>query len=157
MDLTKVLETLNKDKPDSLSALNSILDKALAAEEVTEEVEETVEETTEEETTEETAEEETSEEETVEEEAEEETVEEEESSDDALTGVLAIMQELRVENENLRAENARLQAQLSTAKKAEKDFVEKFKNLSVSIREEKKPEKPVERHQIGMTNGIGEL
>ena len=158
VDLTKVLENLNEQKPDSLSDLNSILDKALSTEEATEEVtEETVEEEVEaaEETVEEAEETVEAAEETVEEEVEEEA--EEESSDNGLSAVLAIMHDLRVENERLRAENEKLQASLSAAKKAEKDFVEKFKNLSVSIREEKEPEKPAEKHHIGMTNGIGEL
>lgn len=151
VDLKGVLEMMDQKQTDSISELNDLLGKALSAEEVEETVEETVEEV--EETEEETAEE--TEEET--EETVEETTEETEEDDNALAGILAVMNDLRSENESLRTQLADAQAQLAAMKKAEKDFMEKFKNLSVSIREEKKPEKPAEKHQLGMTNGIGVL
>ena len=141
----------------TIETLNDLIDKQLSTEEA---AEETVEETVEEEVTEESAEETTEE---TEEEATEETVEEteeapaEEGNDINLSTIMTIIGDLRAENENLRTQLADAQAKLSAKNKAEKDFIEKFKNLSVSIREEKKPEKPVERHSIGMTNGIGEL
>lgn len=162
VDFEKLLAKLQGKETDSISELNDLMDKALSAEEVVEEVTEEAAEETAEETAEEVTEETTEEvtEETTEEVTEEATEEESEEpeGDNALAGILSIMNDLRVENERLTAENSRLQAQLDASKKAEKDFIEKFKNLSVSIREEKKPEKPAEKHhQFGMTNGIGEL
>lgn len=151
----------SEEEVSTIETLNDLIDKKLSTEEVTEETaEEVVEETTEEaaeETTEETVEE------TTEETSEETTEETEEAPAEGeneinLSTIMTIIGDLRAENESLRTQLADVQAQLSASKKAEKDFIEKFKNLSVSIREEKKPEKPAEKHhQFGMTNGIGEL
>ena len=138
------------EEDSTLEKLNELIDAKLSAD-GTEEAEETSEEETEEETEE------------VSEEASEETEEtpEEEETEEApadvnLSAIMGIINDLRTENESLRQQLSETQAALSAKNKAEKDFIAKFKNLSVSIREE---EKPVEtkHHQFGMTNGIGEL
>lgn len=151
-ELLQVLHT--EEEPKDITDLNNLLDKALSteevAEEVTEEETEEVEETSEEEVTEETEE--------VSEEAETETEEaeaEEPAEEFNLSAIMGIINDLRADNENLRSQLADVQAKLSAKESAEKDFLEKFKGLSVSIREEKKPVEV--KHQIGMTNGIGEL
>lgn len=144
----------NKKDVSTISELNDLIDKTLSAEE-TEEVSEETEEA-EEEATEETSEESSEETSEETEESEEETTEETPEENINLSAVMGILNDLRKDNERLREENQNLTAQLAAKNKAEKDFMEKFKNLSVSIREE---EKPVEtkHHQLGMTNGIGEL
>ena len=147
----------NNEEVTTINDLNDLIDATLSAETVEETVEETEEaaEETTEEAEEEPVETELSAEETEETEETEEVGEQE--PDLNLSAIMGIVNDLRADNERLRLENQNLTAQLSARNKAEKDFIEKFKNLSVSIREEEK--KPVEtkNHQLGMTNGIGEL
>ena len=152
-ELITLIQENNKDV-STINELNDIIDKALSAEETTEVAEETSEEA-EEETEEETSEEETTEEESAEEETPEEEAGEPEA-DTNLSAVMGILNDLRADNERLREENQNLTAQLATKNKTEKEFIEKFKNLSVSIREDEKPAEK-KHHQLGMTNGIGEL
>lgn len=163
-DLSELLEK-EQEKVTDLAAINDLMDKALsvaeeAGEEVTESAEETAEETAEvsEASSEEPAEEpaEASAEESAE--AAEEPVDAtEEATEDevSLSAIEALIEDLRKDNEALKAQLSEVTAKLAVKEKAESDFIAKFKNLSVSLAEEKKPE--VTEHRIGMTNGIGAL
>lgn len=145
---------------ENLSAVNDLLDKALSAdsEEAADSTSEEVEETTEdEESTEESTEETT-------EETEEESAEAEETPEEAteethtgldLAAVSGLIETLSNRVNELEAELAETKKQLSAKAEDEKIFVEKFKKLSATIREDKTPE--VKTHHVGMTNGIGEL
>lgn len=73
-----------------------------------------------------------------------------------LSVVLSSIEELRSENARLQAEVDSLNAQLSARIASEKEFVNKFKNLSVSLTVEKKQE-PVVESKTSYTDGIGEL
>lgn len=95
------------------------------------------------------------EEETAEEPAEEPESEEAEAPVD-LSIVMKGIEDLKAEIAELKSENEELKSKLSAKTKAEKDFVEKFKNLSVSLTVEKK-EEPVVESKTSYTDGIGEL
>lgn len=86
--------------------------------------------------------------------AEEETAEEatEEPTEDLAAVELAI-EKMQKENEELRAELDALKAQLSAKLQAEREFVSKFKNLSVSLNV--KPEVTEEPVIDVFTDGIG--
>lgn len=73
-----------------------------------------------------------------------------------LSVVLSSIEELRSENARLQAEVDSLTEQLSARIASEKEFVNKFKNLSVSLTVEKKQE-PVVESKTSYTDGIGEL
>lgn len=141
-----------KDSIVDLSAVNEMLGEMMD-EESTEEVTEDV---TEEEEVEETAEEVEESEEAEEEEVEEteEVEEEEEDNEVALSAVTEYIQMLKDKVASLEEKLGETEAKLAAKKKTEDEFIAKFKNLSAVIREEKEP---VVKHQIGMTNGIGEL
>lgn len=147
-----------KDEVTDLKTLNALMEEAITsnqeevAETETEEASEEIAET--EEVAEETAEttEETSEE--VAEETAEETPKEGETM--TLAVIADMIKDLREENANLREQLAQVQGQLAAKEASEREFVDKFKNLSVSIREEQKPVVKTPS-KIGMTNGIGEL
>lgn len=72
-----------------------------------------------------------------------------------LSAVLEEIVSLRTQVATLTERLAVSESALAAKTKAESEFIEKFKNLSVSIREEQKP--VVTQKKIGMTNGIGEL
>lgn len=151
-DLAKKLDA-EKGKTASLSDLSKLLDSAIETEEKELEVEEAEE--TVEETVEETAEE--TEEETVEEEesAEETADEAEESADEPTFDQVSEMINLVVErNKELEQRVAELEAKLSAKEKEEKDFIEKFHTLSVSLSTERKEHKTPET-KSAYTDGIG--
>ncbi len=78
----------------------------------------------------------------------EETVEEPEAD---LSVVLSTVTELRDQIQALTAENESLKAQLDSKNKAEREFIEKFKSLSVSLKQEEAPK----QNKIVFTDGIG--
>lgn len=80
------------------------------------------------------------------------TEEKEEAVD--LSVVLAGIESLKAEVEQLKAQNEELKSKLAAKEASEKAFVEKFKNLSVSLTVEKKQEPVV--HKPTFTDGIGE-
>lgn len=90
----------------------------------------------------------------------EEAVDTAESTPDAervdLASILDSIEALRAENTRLQAEVDSLTEQLSARIQSEKDFVTKFKNLSVSLTVEKKQE-PVVESKTSYTDGIGEV
>lgn len=139
-DLAAALE--GGEKPD-LAEINKKLDALL---EQQAEPEEVVEETVEVE--EEPAVEEPQEEET----PEEETVEEESQVD--LSVILATVKDLQDEVQALKEQNQTLSAELSAKRKAEAEFIEKFKGLSVSLATERVAKKEVVKNVY--TDGIGE-
>lgn len=151
-DLAKKLDA-EKGKTASLSDLSKLLDTAIdegekeleVSEEVTEEAAEEVSETAEE-TTEETAEE------TVEETAEEtEEASEEEATFDQVSEMINLVV---ARNKELEQRVADLEAQLAAKEKEEKDFIEKFHTLSVSLSTERKEHKTPET-KSAYTDGIG--
>lgn len=73
-----------------------------------------------------------------------------------LASILDSIEALRAENTRLQAEVDSLTEQLSARIQSEKDFVNKFKNLSVSLTVEKKQE-PVVESKTSYTDGIGEV
>ena len=72
-----------------------------------------------------------------------------------LSAVLEEIVNLRTQVATLTEKLNESQVALAAKTKAESEFIEKFKSLSASVREEQKP--VVKEHKIGMTNGIGEL
>lgn len=89
-------------------------------------------------------------------EVEEEPVAEEEIAEEATEDLAAVelaIEKMQKENEELRAELDALKAQLSAKLQAEKEFVSKFKNLSVSLNV--KPEVTEEPVIDVFTDGIG--
>lgn len=90
------------------------------------------------------------------EEAEEPKAEEPEESKNLAT-IAAMMETMQKENERLTAEVARLSATIAARDKAEQEFVEKFKNLSVSLSTERVTNDVEESTDIIFTDGIGEL
>ena len=142
---TDIIEAVENELKKENATFESIKD---AVEALDEEVkEETVEETVEDEVKEES----------VEEEAKEETVEEAEIPAETinLTEVLEKIEELKAEIERLKAENESLKVTLSTKEQEEREFVERFKGLTVSLAERKTVETPKET--VDYTNGIGEF
>lgn len=154
--LKKLAELLSESETTTLSDVSRLLDESLAeaekaveepvptpveelSEEKVEEVEETVEEAVEE-TTEEVVE------------ASEESKEIETDTSE-LDAILASIQELKDEIENLKNQVAEKDAALAAKDKETADFVNKFKNLSVSLTKEVKRE---EVTQSSYTDGIGE-
>lgn len=88
-------------------------------------------------------------------ETEEDPKEEEEEVDEAeLAAVEAAIEKIQQENAELKAEVEKLTAQLSAKIKAEKDFVSKFKNLSISLSTERVAEVPEVAEDV-FTDGIG--
>lgn len=153
-DLAKKLDA-EKGKTASLSDLSKLLDSAIEPEEKELEVEEAEE--TVEETVEETAEE--TEENTVEDTAEEtseEAAEEpaEESSEPTFEQVSEMINLVVERNKALEQRVAELEAQLDAKEKEEKDFIEKFHTLSVSLSTERKEHKTPET-KSAYTDGIG--
>ena len=158
----KLAELLSKEGGSNLSDITKLMDSVLSEAEVTseeaeseetseEEVEE-VEET--EEIEEETTEEETTEEEVPEEETSEEEVElSEEESEEKETELAVSLDQIIDELIALRKENQELKAEIQKKLSEEKAFVDKFKQLSVSLtKETKKAEAPKSQY----TDGIGE-
>ena len=95
-------------------------------------------------------------EEAAEEPAEEPEAEEAEAPEAVdLSVVMKGIEDLKAEIAELKSENEELKSKLSAKSKAEKEFVEKFKNLSVSLTVEKKQE-PVVESKPAFTDGIGE-
>lgn len=148
------------DKASELKDINNALDKLLSAsEEVSEEVsEEEAEEVTEEpaEPSEEPSE---PEEEAETPEAEEEAAEESESDSEpseeiTLATVLEAVNGLKDQIETLKSENESLKAQLTAKQKEESAFKDKFKNLVLTLSDEKK-EAP-KTSKVLYTDGIGE-
>ena len=95
------------------------------------------------------------------EEAAPEAVEEPEEEKIDLSVILEGFAALKADNEAIKADNEALRNQVTelttklAAKDAEeKDFMDKFKTLTVKLSGNKAPEV---KHSIGMTNGIGEL
>lgn len=169
MTIKELTEKLQTETVTDLSAANALLadmmeeeaEEIEKTEEETEEVSEEAEETEEpaEEQTEEVSEEEVSEEvsEEAEEPAEEEQVEPEQAEENtiALSAVTEYIKSLRDENETLKKRLEDVESKLSAKTKAEADFFSMFSNLTASVAEEQK--ETFVPHQIGMTNGIGEL
>lgn len=76
----------------------------------------------------------------------------------ALSAIAAVMESLTKENADLKQEVSALKATLSARDKAEQEFVEKFKNLSISLSTEsvaKDVEESTEQNVF--TDGIGEI
>ena len=150
-DLAAALESSeNPDLTEINKKLDALLDKADEAP-VEELVEEPVQEPQEELAVEE-AEEEV--EETAEEAAEEaeEPAAEEPSVD--LSAILDTVKSLQDEVQALKEQNQTLSAELSAKRKAEAEFIEKFKGLSVSLATERSATKEVVKNVY--TDGIGE-
>ena len=142
-ELTAALE--GGEKPD-LAEINKKLDALLEKQAEPEEKEEAVEETVEE------AVEEAQEE--PEEEEKEEAVEEAEKEPEIdLAAVLETVKQLQEEVEELKGKNQSLTEELSAKRRAEAEFVEKFKTLSVSLYREKKATEEVAKDVY--TDGIG--
>lgn len=100
---------------------------------------------------------------------EEPNVDEAEPSDDKLSDVIAQVEEmksrldemqseidtLKAENGELKAENEQLKADLSAKEKAEKEFTEKFKSLTVSVGNKQASHKGA--RAFSTSDGFGEL
>lgn len=154
LQMNKLTELLNKEGGNNLADINKLLDDALTEAEVepSEETEETVEEEVnlEAEESEEKVDleaEETEEEETT------ELSEETEEPDETEETFLNVMNRLADEIKVLRAENQALKEQLAAKEKAEAAFVEKYKNLTVSL--SATPKAVTEPKKV-YTDGIGE-
>ena len=150
-DLAAALES--SEKPD-LTEINKKLDALLEKSDeapVEELVEEPVQETQEELAVEE-AEEVAEEAEEAVEEAAEEATEEEPTVD--LSAILDTVKSLQDEVQALKEQNQTLSAELSAKRKAEAEFIEKFKGLSVSLATERSATKEVVKNVY--TDGIGE-
>lgn len=92
------------------------------------------------------------------EEPKEVAAEQSEEEKEELAAVEKMFNELTAKLETLSTENAKLQARLEAKEKAERDFVEKFKNLSVSLSTESVTEvadEPAEQNVF--SDGIGEF
>lgn len=152
MKMNKLAELLSKEGGSNLAEINKILEASLSEAEAVEEVseEEVSEEEVEEETSEETEEiEETEETEEIEE--AEEAIEEE--SEEEETELASIISSLTDELTALRQENKDLKEKLAAKLAEEKSFVDKFKQLSVSLtKETPKATTP----KSSYTDGIGE-
>lgn len=157
-ELTAALDMVGTaDLTEVNKKLEALLEKELttaeeeaAAEEVAEEAAEPVEEEAVEEAAEEAAEP------AAEPEVKEEAIEPEQPK--ALSAIAAVMESLTKENADLKQEVAALKATLSARDKAEQEFVEKFKNLSISLSTEsvtKDVEESTEQNVF--TDGIGEI
>lgn len=155
------LEQLNKKLGEMIDAPETpeVPEVAPEAEPVAEPAEDTAEVSAEpaEEPAEPEAEEVPEEAEEAAEEPAEEPVEEvpQESEAVDLSVVMKGIEDLKAEIAQLKSENEELKSKLSAKAKAEKEFVEKFKNLSVSLTVEKKQE-PVVESKPAFTDGIGE-
>ena len=154
-DLAAALES--SEKPDlteinkKLDALLEKADEAPVEEPVVEEPQEPKEELAVEEAEEVVDEVEEAAEEAAEE-AEEPTAEEEPSVD--LSAILETVKSLQDEVQALKEQNQTLSAELSAKRKAEAEFIEKFKGLSVSLATERSATKEVVKNVY--TDGIGE-
>ena len=157
-ELTAALDMVGTaDLTEVNKKLDALLEKELttaeeeaAAEEVAEEAAEPVEEEAVEEAAEEAAEP------AAEPDVKEEAIEPEQPK--ALSAIAAVMESLTKENADLKQEVAALKATLSARDKAEQEFVEKFKNLSISLSTEsvtKDVEESTEQNVF--TDGIGEI
>lgn len=156
-ELNSKLALIIGDAPDGSGTPPVEVEEEVAEEPAEEPVEEPVE------AAEEAVEPEAEEVPEAEEEAAEEPAEEPAEEEVDLSVVLENIEELRAENEKLQAQVAALTAQLSEKEAqlsariaSEKEFVNKFKNLSVSLTVEKKQE-PVVESKTSYTDGIGEL
>ena len=154
------LEKLNKklgemiDAPEAAPEVHEESAEAEPSEDTAEESAEPAEEPAEPEAEEASKEAEEAVEEPAEEPVEEVPTEPEAEAVD-LSAVLKGIEDLKAEVAQLKTENEELKSKLSAKTKAEKDFVEKFKNLSVSLTVEKKQE-PVVESKPAYTDGIGE-
>lgn len=165
MTVKELQTALDNEQVSDLDALNKKLDALLEGDE--ESVEKTVEteEVQEEEPAEEPAEEAATEEAAVEEEpaAEEAPAAEDEAPAEGENTVLAkaadVLTALQKENAELKDELAKVQAQLSTKAKAEKEFLAKFKDLSISLGTERVATGNAEKsaENVYFTDGIGEV
>lgn len=151
-DLAAALES--SEKPD-LTEINKKLDALLekADEEVPQEAEEPIQEPQEELAVEEAEEVVTEVAETAEEAAEEAEEPAEEPTVD-LSAILDTVKSLQDEVQALKEQNQTLSAELSAKRKAEAEFIEKFKGLSVSLATERPATKEVVKNVY--TDGIGE-
>lgn len=154
--LKKLASLLADSETTTLSDVSKLLDETLEeAEKAPEAAPEAVEELAEEPKEEVVEEAENAPEEVVE--ASEEAVEEKEvevkTDSSELDAILASIEELKAEIESLKAQVTEKDALLAAKDKETADFVNKFKNLSVSLTKEVKPmEKPKSQY----TDGIGE-
>lgn len=154
--IKELSEALEKEGTSTIEGLDKKLAELLDDEKVEEVVEEEKAEEVAEEVAEEPAEEaEEAAEETAEEPAEEEKAEEKvEEEKSELSAIAEQIDAMRKELSDLKAENEELKSKLSVKDKAEKEFVERFKTLAVSLSTERVAE-TVETEDV-FTDGIGE-
>lgn len=74
-----------------------------------------------------------------------------------LAAIGAVIESLQAENAQLKAELEEVKASLAAKNKAEQEFIEKFKNLSVSLATERVTENVEESTTDVVTDGIGEI
>ena len=154
--VTDIVEAVEKELKNEDATFESIKD-AIANLDVEETAEEIKDEAVEEvEETEEVIKEVVETEETEEvKEAEVEETEEEEKID--LEVILANIEELKEEITKLRDENEVLKQTISTKEQEEREFVERFKGLTISLAEKKTVERDRPVVTDDYTNGIGEF